>query len=134
MALEPAWPKLTWAQIVEYTMLAEFELLWSAAHDDIRNLQWEDAKNRQAAICHLKILQAHEEVTHLNIEVKQLVTWIMDEGKSFEAVTQNNTANDPLIAAALWDLAAEHERVNTNLAATLQQIYPLPQGRKMWVR
>ncbi|KAF8530648.1 hypothetical protein JB92DRAFT_2694935, partial [Gautieria morchelliformis] len=56
LALDPPRPKLTWAQIVEYTTIAEFELLRSGAREDILNLAWADARNREAIVYHLKIL------------------------------------------------------------------------------
>ena len=68
--LDPPHPKLTWAQIVEYTTMVEFKLLWTGAHEDICNMEWADARNRQATICHLKISRANEEIIQLNIETK----------------------------------------------------------------
>jgi len=48
--------KLTWTEIVEYTTIAEFELLQCSACEDIHNLEWADARNNQATICHLKLI------------------------------------------------------------------------------
>ena len=70
LALNPPHPKLTWSQIVEYITIVEFELLHTGAHEDIHNLEWADARNRQATTSHLKMAQATEEIQQLNIKTK----------------------------------------------------------------
>ncbi|KAF8587420.1 hypothetical protein K439DRAFT_1614349 [Ramaria rubella] len=79
LMLDLPWPSLTWAQIVEYTTIAEFELLHMGAWEDIQNLEWANTRNREATICHVKILHAQEEIKQLNIEIKRLATWICNE-------------------------------------------------------
>lgn len=122
--LDPPRSKLTWAQIVEYTMIAEFELLCSGAHNDIRNLSWADARNRQATVCHLKLLHAQEEIARLNIEIKCVATWIVHENEELDqAIAQSST--DSGITGALKAFAAYRKCVNTSLQRTLEKIYNL---------
>ncbi|KAF8579190.1 hypothetical protein K439DRAFT_1360212, partial [Ramaria rubella] len=52
LTLDPPWLSLAWAQIVEDTTITEFELLHMGAQEDIQNLEWENAQNREATICH----------------------------------------------------------------------------------
>jgi len=79
LALNPPHPKLTWAQIVEYTTIAKFELLcmgvwmtfaiWSGPIPGIV---------RPLSVIS-QLLHAQEENTHLNVEIKRLATWLVDE-------------------------------------------------------
>jgi len=125
LALNPPHPKLTWAQIVEYTTIAKFELLCLGAWDDIRNLEWANARNREATICHLKLFHAQEEITHLNVEIKRLVTWLVDEPLKLDSAIKLCTQNDPLLAAAISEFAHECKCINRNLQVTLGHIYAL---------
>ncbi|KAF8591347.1 hypothetical protein K439DRAFT_1644311 [Ramaria rubella] len=92
---DPPWPKLTWAQIVEYTTIAEFKL------------------NREATICHLKMVRAKEESTCLNIEIKRLATWLVDEQKELEQAVERSSYAD------------ECGQINTNLQVSLNHVYSL---------
>ncbi|KAF8523118.1 hypothetical protein BU17DRAFT_64016 [Hysterangium stoloniferum] len=58
----PPHPNLTWAEIVEYSTIAEFELLQIGAWEVIQNLEWAKAYNHEATRCHLKALHAKEEI------------------------------------------------------------------------
>ena len=123
LALDPPRPKLTWTQIVEYSTIAEFELLRVGARVDIRNLEWANARNREAGVCHTKMLRAKEEITRLNIEIKRLSTWITHEQEQLNHAIE--TCEDLLLKAAITSYAEERIRVNTNLQTTLFKIYSL---------
>ena len=97
--------------------LAEFEILQIAAREDIRNLEWASTRNHQATICHLKIKQAKEEIIQLNVEIKQILTWINDETELFSSILEKTT--DPLLYNALLERALEKERVNNKLEAAV---------------
>jgi hypothetical protein len=123
--LDPPRPKLTWVQIVEYTSIAEFELLRTGAREDIRNLDWADARNRQATICYLKMTRAREEIQRLNIETKRLATWIQDEALELDQAIKACRVVDPPLSQAVTKFANQRKRVNTNLEVTLRQVYAL---------
>ncbi|KAF8574809.1 hypothetical protein K439DRAFT_1624059 [Ramaria rubella] len=125
LTLDPPQPKLTWAQIVEYTTITGFELLCTGAREDIRNLAWADARKQEATICHPKMVWAQEEITCLNIEIKRLATWLMDEDKELKQVVERCAAEDPLITAVLQDYADERRQINTNLQVSLNCVYTL---------
>jgi hypothetical protein len=118
-------PKLTWAQIVEYTTIAEFEILRIGAREDIRNLEWANARNRQASIYHLKLIHAREEITRLNVEVKRLATWIDDEDQQLTQAISKCQDTNPSLVQALVAFMQQRRRVNANLRCTLQKIYAL---------
>jgi hypothetical protein len=121
--LNPPRHKLTWDQIVEYTTLAEFELLRSGAREDIRNLEWANIRNREATVCHLKMLRAEEEIQRLNVEVKRLATWIMDDRVNLKENLER--CQQLWLSNAIAEFADEQNRINTNLQRTLQHIYSL---------
>jgi hypothetical protein len=117
LRLDPPHPKLIWSQIVEYTTLAEFELLRSGACEDIRNLDWAKMRHHEASTCHLKILQAQEEIEHLNIKVKHLVTWMVDDEAHLQATTKKLEGTEPLLAKTVTELASDKKHVNYRLQA-----------------
>ena len=124
-AMDPPRPKLTWAMIVEYTTIAEFELLRSGAREDICNLEWADAHNQQATICHLKMLCATEEITRLTVETKWLATWIADEAMELNSNIEACGTMDVPLSQAVAQFAKQHQRINANLQVILGHIYSL---------
>ncbi|KAF8515032.1 hypothetical protein BU17DRAFT_93915 [Hysterangium stoloniferum] len=121
----PPHPKLTWAEIVEYSTIAEFELLRIGAWEDIRNLEWAKAYNCEATRCHLKILRAKEEIQRLDIEVRRLATWIDDEIGLFSSTLEQLKHTDILLFGAVKEHALQQERVNNHIRLTLHKIYML---------
>ncbi|KAJ7336920.1 hypothetical protein DFH08DRAFT_705825 [Mycena albidolilacea] len=60
-------PMLDWDEVVEYAFLADFNLLCEG---------WEDICGE---LWYFKLLCADEEIVHLNIEIRCLVTYMVDE-------------------------------------------------------
>ncbi|KAF8523630.1 hypothetical protein JB92DRAFT_3109913 [Gautieria morchelliformis] len=111
-ALDPPHPELTWVQIVEYTTIAEVELLCTGACEDIRNIGWADARNHEATICHLKLLWAKEEIVQLNVEIKRLATWVEHEKDEWDQAITGCMEKDPTLANTMKEAAQEHIRIN----------------------
>jgi len=57
--LTPPQSKLSWKEVVEYTFLAEFELLRHSCND-IHHQQWADLAHHEATLQYLHLQQAHE--------------------------------------------------------------------------
>ncbi|KAF8577022.1 hypothetical protein K439DRAFT_1622408 [Ramaria rubella] len=95
------------------------------AQEDIRNLEWANAHNCEATICHLKILCAKEEIECLNIEIKCLATWICDETVALDQAIEECMLTQLLLAHAITQSADERKCINTNLQVRLYQIYSL---------
>ncbi|KAF8578460.1 hypothetical protein K439DRAFT_1638825 [Ramaria rubella] len=76
--LNPPQPPLDWKTVVEFTFLAEFDLL-RFGRQDIRNEQWASPGIREATTSYFKLQWAREELIRCNIEVQQLGTFIHDE-------------------------------------------------------
>ncbi|KAF8144404.1 hypothetical protein K438DRAFT_1992863 [Mycena galopus ATCC 62051] len=77
-AMAPPKPQLSWAQVVEYAFLAEFDLLHEG-REDIRAEPWALPAGRAALDQHYKMLRAEEEIERLNVEIARLVTYMADE-------------------------------------------------------
>jgi hypothetical protein len=60
--LNPPRPPLSWSEIVEYSILAEFDVLCLAISDK-RHEDWVKPANREAAMKYFKLCHAREEIT-----------------------------------------------------------------------
>ncbi|KAF8573707.1 hypothetical protein K439DRAFT_1274229, partial [Ramaria rubella] len=86
---------------------------------------WANAQNREATICHVKILHAQEEIKRLNVEIKRLATWICDETVVLDKAIDACACSQGLLACAITEFADERKHVNTNIQVRLNQIYSL---------
>ncbi|KAJ6569171.1 hypothetical protein B0H19DRAFT_1209333 [Mycena capillaripes] len=76
--MDPPMPMLDWEEVVEFAFLADFDLL-REARQDIRQEPWASPAGRAAMDQHFKLLCADEEIARLNIEIRRLVTYMVDE-------------------------------------------------------
>ena len=112
--LVPPRPKLSWKDVVEYTFLAEFDLL-RHSRVDIRTQPWAEPSQREATLQYLYLQCAKEEIKYLNCEIRRLWTFIRDEEqvymKTLERVSHNNLA----LTAALqkqWIIRSRHNAIH----------------------
>jgi hypothetical protein len=77
-ALVPPRAHLSWADVVEYAFLADFDLLRDA-RQDIRERPWARPACRITMDTFFKMGQAREEIKRLNVEIPRVVTSIVDE-------------------------------------------------------
>ncbi|KAJ7794046.1 hypothetical protein B0H14DRAFT_2309413, partial [Mycena olivaceomarginata] len=74
-SLDPPRRTLKWEEVVEFTFLSDFDLLRDPeGNAAIR--PWATPAARALMDTHFKILRAKEEIQHLNIEIRRLVTYI----------------------------------------------------------
>ena len=59
--MSPPHQHLDWKEVLEYTFLAEFNLLWFAC-DDIQEKQWAQVANQEVTGKYFKIKGTHEEI------------------------------------------------------------------------
>lgn len=73
-------PRLTlsWEEVVEYAFLADFDLL-REGRGDICGELWAQPAGQAAMDQHFKLLHADKEIAWLNVEVRRLVTFMVDE-------------------------------------------------------
>jgi hypothetical protein len=76
--MSPPQQTLKWEEVVDYTFLADFDLLCNV-HADVLQLPWSTPGACSAMDLYFKMCQAWEEISHLNVEIHCLVTCIQDE-------------------------------------------------------
>jgi len=59
--MSPPHQCLEWKEVLKYTFLAEFDLLWFSC-EDIQVKQWAQAANREATSKYFKLKGVHEEI------------------------------------------------------------------------
>jgi hypothetical protein len=70
--LNPLMPQLTWEQVVEYALLADFDILRDT-RTEIQSRLWTCPAYRLAMDRYFKILCAREEIRRLNVEIPCVV-------------------------------------------------------------
>ncbi|KAG2336948.1 hypothetical protein BDR05DRAFT_895987, partial [Suillus weaverae] len=120
-ALTPPHLSLSWKDITEYTFLGEFDLLCQS-HADIHELDWAKPAHREVTVKYFKLHRAHEEIEHLNIEVRRLRTSIHDEEAKTTAIINKLLISDPLLSLELQRQWKSQSGVNAMHAFQLDQI------------
>jgi hypothetical protein len=110
IALDPPMASLTWEQVVEYTFLADFDILRDT-RAEVQSRPWTRPAYRLAMDTYFKIERAREEIIHLNIEIRRMMTWMRDEGhflqgrelslRSTEGKTPEQAEEDLLLAVQM---------------------------------
>jgi hypothetical protein len=111
LKLTPPHPKLTWKQIVDYTFLAEFDMLRNSC-TDIRSELWTQPARREATIKHLEIERARDEIQCLNLEIRRVRTRIHDETLQAQSVIDKLRDTQPALAAELAKRTSLRSMVN----------------------
>ncbi|KAJ7106247.1 hypothetical protein C8R44DRAFT_886135 [Mycena epipterygia] len=78
---------LSWEEVVDYIFLSDFDLLHSS-HHDILSEGWVKPAGHAAMDQYFKIMRSDEEINCLNIEIRQLITYMGNEdgGRKFASV------------------------------------------------
>jgi hypothetical protein len=94
--LTPPRERLTFAEVIQTTSLAEFDILRDT-RQDIRLQPWTQPVRREAMVLHYGIKRAKEEVQRLNVEITRLLTFLVDEHIDYyRAISANIIVNPPL--------------------------------------
>ncbi|KAG1870566.1 hypothetical protein C8R48DRAFT_548618, partial [Suillus tomentosus] len=94
--LDPPRPPITWEQVVEFSQLAEFDLLRDT-DNQLLHKHWAIPRNRQASAKYFDLQRSKEEIVRCNVEIARLRTKIRDDAIHFPAViAQLRTSNPPL--------------------------------------
>ncbi|CAK5283134.1 unnamed protein product [Mycena citricolor] len=123
--LNPPRETLEWAEVVQATSLAEFDLLCNT-RVDIRKLPWTQPARREAAGLYFGIKRAQEEMERLNVEIRRLVSFMLDEHADFYRAIASNMIMDPVLA---WELSCrwmQKSRINEAVMERLVKTSRLP--------
>jgi hypothetical protein len=96
----PPRPSLDWNQIVEYSFLAEFDLLRDS-NGQIQTKRWANPLYRQASAQYFDRVRAQEELERLNVEVGRLMTKIRDDTIYYPNTIAILSTEDPPLASEL---------------------------------
>lgn len=109
--MTPPRPPLSWKEIVDYSFLAEFDLL-RHSREDIRHQPWAQVARREAMVKYFKLCRAQEEVVRLNIEIRRLRTSIHDEAAHMVQTISHLSLTNPPLATELQKRWRLHNSVN----------------------
>ncbi|KAE9401183.1 hypothetical protein BT96DRAFT_938043 [Gymnopus androsaceus JB14] len=98
-ALSPPRRKITWDEIVDFSYLSEFNILRDTA-EDVRERKWATPQNRLLMTRFFKFIQAEEELAWVHVEVKRLLTYMVDEEERVCGKAKEVEAEDPALACS----------------------------------
>ncbi|KAL0569696.1 hypothetical protein V5O48_012269 [Marasmius crinis-equi] len=98
--LTPPRPTLSFTQILEMVTLADFDLL-KDSRLDITQLAWTDEQVRRTMQLHFGLLRADEEITRLNVEIRRLVTFMVDRHANYFHAIRRVKDSDPNLAVLI---------------------------------
>ncbi|KAJ7279762.1 hypothetical protein C8J57DRAFT_1434098 [Mycena rebaudengoi] len=117
-ALNPPRERLSFADVISKTSLAEFDLLRDT-RQDIRDQAWTQPARREAMVLYFGIKRAKEEICRLNVEIRRKITSMVDEHVDFYwAITGNITVN-PALAVELQKRWFHAARISTSICKRL---------------
>lgn len=125
MSQDPPRPKLNFADVVSYAMLADFDLL-KHSRGDILNKPWSSPANRLITSKYFKVQRAHEEITRLNVEIHRLSTWVNNEDEQLKSVADNVIDKNEHLGLELQEWYYRRKRMNDDHRARLRLIFSLP--------
>ncbi|KAF8823986.1 hypothetical protein HHX47_DHR9000529 [Lentinula edodes] len=116
---------IQWKEVLDLTFLSEFDLLHDS-REDIREQQWATPKNRQIMLEFFKLIQAEEELQHLHVEIRRLLTFMHDEEHELHIKCTALEVHNPPLALQLQQHFQEHIRFNALHRRHLFAIKKLP--------
>ncbi|KAJ7671708.1 hypothetical protein B0H17DRAFT_1162089 [Mycena rosella] len=119
--ISKALQKLTWAEVVEYTFLSDFDILWDPTGNAALR-DWATQGGRQLMDSFFRIERAKEEIPRLNIEIRRLITYIRDERIFFLAKEAEIIQTDLHLAHFIWKYSNQRGRFDNNHMAWLRSM------------
>lgn len=123
--LNPPRPHLSAFQVLRNVSLSEFDLLRDT-RNDVRKLAWTNPSRREAAGLYFGILRAKEEIVRLDIEIKRLITFMIDEHVDYCKAISSTALFDPALARELSRRWTYHTKINESVVERLVKASRLP--------
>jgi hypothetical protein len=123
--LQPPGPKISWEEAVDYTFLAEFDLLRDA-RKDIREKPWAQPAGRLAMDKYFKTQRAHEEIARLNVEIRRFLTYICDEESELRQKESMLSSSSPALALQVSRYRQDRERFTKQHIQQIVKLARLP--------
>lgn len=109
--LDPPRPNLDFKEILEYSSLAEFDLLRDT-RGTVQSQVWAQPAYRAAMSLYFKMKCARGEIKRLNIEITRLRTFIRDDESSYSHTIHTIKSSDPGLSAVLTHQLKLHHEIN----------------------
>lgn len=107
--------------MVEYAFLADFDLLRDA-RQDISQRPWATPAGRLAMDHYFKMCRAAEEVQRLNVEVRRVSTYLIDEDRYLRTCEEQVRVFNQPLAHQIGLYRCEHARFNAHHVRQLKEI------------
>lgn len=98
--LHPPREKLTWPDLMQMATLSEFDLLRDA-RQDVQSQCWAQPSYRAATRLYFNVRRAKEEIVHMNVELKRVLTGMYDEHENYYTAVSENLFVNPTLAHEL---------------------------------
>ena len=118
--LNPPRESLSWAKLMDATTLADFDLLRDS-RQDIREQPWTQPSRREAMNLYFGIKRANEEILQLNVEIRRLVTFMINDHHDFHRAISANIITNPALAHELSCQWEYRHRIHSRIAFQLHQ-------------
>ncbi|KAJ6482202.1 hypothetical protein C8R47DRAFT_1073766 [Mycena vitilis] len=109
VALDPPQRVLSWNDVVEYTFLADFDILRDPEANAVI-CPWATPAARELMDTYFKIERAKEEVQRLDTEIRRFVTYMKDEREFLEAKEREVEETEPHLAFFVRRYRMHHGR------------------------
>ena len=123
--LKPPRPQLSWEEVMDMVSLADFDLL-RETREDIRVHRWAQGPYRQAVNLHFGLKRAREEILRLNVEIRRLLTWLIDEHFDLQHTINELGLSNPALAHELRLRWEYHDRIGARIAKRFYETAQLP--------
>ncbi|KAI5991914.1 hypothetical protein EDD15DRAFT_2388404 [Pisolithus albus] len=116
---------LEFDEVVEYAFLADFDLLRDT-RQDISTRPWASPTGRLAINTYFKLCRAEEEVIRLNVEIRRVATYLVDEDRYLRACEALYQDANPILAYQISRYRAIRSRFTPLHLRSLEKISHLP--------
>ncbi|KAE9383060.1 hypothetical protein BT96DRAFT_798136, partial [Gymnopus androsaceus JB14] len=110
-ALHPPRRKITWDKIVDFSYLSEFDILRNT-REEVREKKWATPQNHLLMSQFFKYVRVEEEIAWVHVEVKRLLTHMVDEEQEVGGKAKEVEARDPVLSLQIRHYWKERSRYN----------------------
>lgn len=111
---------LSWNDVMDMVTLAEFDLL-RETREDIRQFPWAQRINRQVMNLYFNVKCAREEIEHLNVEIPQTFTALVDRHYDLQLTIALVHSSDPGLVHELQMRWAYEDKISARITARLYE-------------
>ncbi|TFK59070.1 hypothetical protein BDN72DRAFT_873096 [Pluteus cervinus] len=118
--LVPPREELTWTKLMDVGNLSEFDLLRDT-RQEVSKLAWVNPSRRAAMNSFFRIKRATEEIIRLNVEIRRLITYMMDREADFNSTYKSVKSSDEPLAYEIQERWSHLTKVHTVIAKDLSR-------------